>query len=318
VIDPAGNWKQYASDALGNLVTVLEPDPLANPVPGPPGTPPAYPVTAAPTGMLLTSYTYDQVNHLTQVAMPRNTANGMKTQTRTFVYDSTTQRLTSATNPENGTVSYTYNADGTLATKTDASGFTESYTYDAYQRLTAIPDRQQTFTYDTCPTTNATGCVNAPGQMVQATFGSNIGPNWLNFAYNCAYTPAGKVSSKTLAVQSANHFTYSFQYASGAVAASYAYDSQGALTQMSYTPACIQKYFKKFLASRGGQTCSNPMIIGPPNNTDWSSLSGQRNDAFYDLDLWMNSAGVPNNQMPSASSSTTPTPSVTHTIHYWL
>jgi hypothetical protein len=26
--------------------------------------------------MLLTSYTYDQVNHLTQVAMPRNTANG--------------------------------------------------------------------------------------------------------------------------------------------------------------------------------------------------------------------------------------------------
>jgi RHS repeat-associated protein len=49
-------------------------------------TPPAYPVTAAPTGMLLTSYTYDHVNHLTQVAMPRNTSNGMKTQTRTFVY----------------------------------------------------------------------------------------------------------------------------------------------------------------------------------------------------------------------------------------
>jgi hypothetical protein len=30
ITDPAGNWKQYASDALGNLVTVLEPDP-ANP-----------------------------------------------------------------------------------------------------------------------------------------------------------------------------------------------------------------------------------------------------------------------------------------------
>ena len=139
--------------------------------------------------------------------------------------------------PENGTLSYTYNADGTLATKHDANGNTETYTYDTLGRLTGIPDRQQTFTYDTCPTTNATGCVNAPGQMVQAAFGSNIGPNWLNFAYNYAYTPAGKVSSKTLAVQSANHFTWSFQYASGAVAASYAYDSQGALTQMSYTPA---------------------------------------------------------------------------------
>ena len=56
-----------------------------------PATPPAYPVAAAPAGMLLTSYTYDQVNHLTQVAMPRNTSNGLKTQTRTFVYDPTTQ-----------------------------------------------------------------------------------------------------------------------------------------------------------------------------------------------------------------------------------
>jgi len=49
-----------------------------------------------------------------------------------------------------GTTSYTYNADGTLASKTDANGNTETYTYDAYQRLTVFPDRQQTFTYDTC------------------------------------------------------------------------------------------------------------------------------------------------------------------------
>ena len=76
--------------------------------------------------------------------MPRNTTNGMKTQTRTFVYAPTTYStvtlpalwITSATNPENGTVSYTYNADGTLASKTDANGNTETYTYDAYQRLT--------------------------------------------------------------------------------------------------------------------------------------------------------------------------------------
>jgi uncharacterized protein RhaS with RHS repeats len=89
ITDPAGNWKQYASDAFGNLVTVLEPDPTANPVPGPP-TPSAYPVTTAPTGMLLTTYTYDQLNHLTEAAIPRNTSSGMVTQTRTFVYASTT------------------------------------------------------------------------------------------------------------------------------------------------------------------------------------------------------------------------------------
>jgi RHS repeat-associated protein len=196
-------------------------------------------VTAAPTGMLLTSYTYDQLNHLTQVAMPRNTAYGMKTQTRTFVFDPTTQRLTSATNPENGTVSYTYNADGTLASKKDANGNTETYTYDAYQRLTGIPDRGQTFTYDTCPA-NAVGCASASGQLVQATFGNatdSVGPNDLGFEYNYAYTPAGKVSSKTLEVQSYNHLLTNGTYAYGALTASYTYDGQGALTSLVY-PQC--------------------------------------------------------------------------------
>ncbi len=32
---------QHAYDAFGNLRTVLEPDPTANPVPGPPNPPPA-------------------------------------------------------------------------------------------------------------------------------------------------------------------------------------------------------------------------------------------------------------------------------------
>jgi len=243
VIDPARKWKQYASDALGNLVTVLEPDPLANPVPGPPATPPAYPVTTAPTGTLLTSYTYDQVNHLTQVAMPRNTANDMKTQTRTFVYDPTTLRLISATNPENGAVSYTYNADGTLATKHDANGNTLTYTYDTYGRLTSSPTGS--FTYDTCPATLATGCVDAPGQMVQAVivpavFGQGMGPEKLSFLYNYAYTPAGKVAAKTLVMQANDGLhlcclPWMNFYDSASLTVNYTYDSQGALTSMGHT-----------------------------------------------------------------------------------
>lgn len=67
-VDPAGKWTQYANDALGNLVTVLEPDPTATPVPGPPAIPPAYPVTEAPTGLLLTGYIY----HQTRVHRTRN------------------------------------------------------------------------------------------------------------------------------------------------------------------------------------------------------------------------------------------------------
>src|ERR1019366_216858 len=91
VTDPAGKWKQMTTDAVGNLVTVVEPDP-ANP----------------PNGTLTTSYTYDWMNHVTQVSMPRGASPNTTTQTRTFVYN-TVGQLTSTTNPENGTVAYKYN-----------------------------------------------------------------------------------------------------------------------------------------------------------------------------------------------------------------
>jgi YD repeat-containing protein len=79
-----------------------------------------YPLTAAPSGSNtpFTGYIYDQLNHLTTVNMPRSTG----TQTRTFVYNPTTQLLSPVTNPENGNVSYAYNADSTLSTKTYNNG----------------------------------------------------------------------------------------------------------------------------------------------------------------------------------------------------
>ena len=83
VNDPAGNWKVFNMDALGNLAVVGEPDPTL--------------------GNVLTFYTYDVLNHLTSVYMPRGTT----TQYRTFNYTSGTTVgafLLSATNPENGTI----------------------------------------------------------------------------------------------------------------------------------------------------------------------------------------------------------------------
>jgi uncharacterized protein RhaS with RHS repeats len=91
VTDPAGKWKIFTTDAFGNLVSVQEPDPTLNTT-------------------VTTSYTYDILNHLTGVSMPRG-ASG--TQTRTFNYNcgaTVTGFLQSATNPENGTVTYTYNS----------------------------------------------------------------------------------------------------------------------------------------------------------------------------------------------------------------
>ena len=58
-------------------------------------------------GNLITSYQYDLYDNLVQVTMPRAAG----TQTRSFTYNG--KFLISATNPENGTVTYVYNGDQT-------------------------------------------------------------------------------------------------------------------------------------------------------------------------------------------------------------
>lgn len=115
VTDPAGKWKTYTTDALGNLTKVTKPNPAGG-------------------ADLDTNYTYNLFNRLAQTSMTRSST----TQTRTFTYDNTTQRLTSVAHPESGSVTYTYNADGTVATKVDAKNQKIAYTYDSYKRVTQI------------------------------------------------------------------------------------------------------------------------------------------------------------------------------------
>ena len=66
------------------------------------------------------------LNQLVQVSMPQS--NG--TQTRTFTYSGTD--MVSATNPENGTVTYTYDASHRVTQRTDNMGQQTRYSYDAY------------------------------------------------------------------------------------------------------------------------------------------------------------------------------------------
>src|SRR5258708_29767577 len=112
-------------DAVGNITNVVEQDASQTNT----------------SAQATTTYTYDALDHLIGVTMPRQTPGGTVTQTRTFNYNSgstITAYLQSATNPENGTVSFTYNADGTMSTKTDAKYQQLSYTYDALGRVTQV------------------------------------------------------------------------------------------------------------------------------------------------------------------------------------
>jgi YD repeat-containing protein len=111
-----------------------------------------------PGGTLTTTYTYDWMNHLNTVNMTRAGV----TQTRTFNY-SDAGLLTSTTNPENGTVTYTYSADNTLQDKHDAKGQDTVYNYDSQKRVTMVQKypsgvssaentcERISYTYDTNP-----------------------------------------------------------------------------------------------------------------------------------------------------------------------
>jgi YD repeat-containing protein len=110
VTDAAGKWKIQQTDAMGQLARVIEPNPAGG-------------------ADWITNYTYDALGHLTGVSMPRSNGTGSYTQTRSFVY--TGNDLTSATNPENGTVTYQYDGSHRVTKRTDAKGQEARYTYDA-------------------------------------------------------------------------------------------------------------------------------------------------------------------------------------------
>src|SRR5580658_6278340 len=130
-------------------------------------------------GTVSTNYTYDMLNHLIQVSMPR----GSNTQTRTFNYITGSTvgiNLLSATNPENGTVSYAYNSDNTLHTKTDAKGQVFTYSYDSYKRLTQVEVGStvlRTFMYDT--------------NTLDGTFSGSYTQGRLVAVQNQVFTPQG-------------------------------------------------------------------------------------------------------------------------------
>lgn len=107
VTEQAGKQRLRVSDALGRLMKVYE-------------------APNAADYNYLTTYSYDALGNLTQVAQDA--------QTRTFGYSSLS-RLTSVVNPESGRVTYEYDAAGNLKKKVDARHIRAEYDYDALNRV---------------------------------------------------------------------------------------------------------------------------------------------------------------------------------------
>jgi RHS repeat-associated protein len=156
VKDQAGKSRKSVSDGLGRLTQVFEDPAVLN---------------------YETDYTYDALDNLLTVNQKGNDPNSANWRTRTFTYNSLSQLLT-ATNPESGTMTYTYTNDGTLATKiapapnqTGSATVTATYAYDQLHRLT-----QKSFS-DTTPTVKYGYDAVAPAgcTLPTLTIGNGIG-----------------------------------------------------------------------------------------------------------------------------------------------
>jgi RHS repeat-associated protein len=201
--DEDGHHWQRSYDSGGRLTGVMEP--LSTNVPG-----------------IETDYTYDALDDLLNVT--QNSSGGESPHVRSFTYDGL-GRLTSANNPETGSVCYGtvtsgkcsnngYDANGNLVNKTDAIGNQTTQTFDALNRLTSqvysTGDPTKTFIYDQAGTNtigrltyesstaagarlsvhaitayDPMGRITAEAECTITTCGSGSAPN---FPYNLAYT----------------------------------------------------------------------------------------------------------------------------------
>lgn len=224
VTDEAGKQRQNKTDALGRLIAVWEPDAIGN-------------------FNYETDYQYDTLDNLIRVDQKGGDSNPANWRTRTFTYDSLS-RLTTATNPESGTITYVYDDAGNLTSKTSpapnqtgGATVTMSYTYDALNRLTGKTSSDNShgayFVYDQTPlwgvdvqnpigrlvgqyavvagVDRSVGSVLSYDMMGRPNYENHFNghvPTWLNEIFNYTYNLDG--SLKTIQYPTGRTVTYSY------------------------------------------------------------------------------------------------------------
>jgi len=142
VTDPKGATNAYEYDALGNLVKETNPlnkENIYN-----------YDIigrvtsTQTPNGVV-TTFTYDNLDRVTKISQTK----GAVENNTSYTYDEVGNVLT--VTDAQGTITYTYNINDQVATRTDTFGNTVKYEYDKARRLKKLiyPDgKAVVYTYD--------------------------------------------------------------------------------------------------------------------------------------------------------------------------
>jgi RHS repeat-associated protein len=225
VTDPAGKWKTSTVDAYGNVIQVTEPNPAG--------------------GTFTTNYTYtpgEPAHRRVDDPWQRHPDPHLP------LHGSD---LTSATNPENGTVTYTYDNSHHVTSRTDALGNQTQYTYDSYGRLTEVqyypgfgyyqgiedPSQRVTYYYDgnfqhayPCLALTAPSNQYSTGRLSAVVFGGGIADAYKDsYCYQYAYTQPGRVATQQMMVAAPNTYYNRVNFA-----ASYQWDDEGRMTSLQY------------------------------------------------------------------------------------
>jgi RHS repeat-associated protein len=184
---------------------------------------------------LVTLYQYDALGNLLRVDQ-KGTAPGDSTQwrTRTFTYDSLSHLLT-ATNPESGTISYVYDADGSLLQKTSPASNqtgtatqTVSFCYDEQHRVKA-----KGYGAQSCPLASPVvsyvydSGANAKGKLVSLTDQAGTA--------SYTYDTLGRLSAETRSLIGAGGSAISKNL-------SYEYNLDGSLKTLHYPSGAAVTY----------------------------------------------------------------------------
>jgi RHS repeat-associated protein len=179
---------------------------------------------------LATLYQYDALGNLLRVDQ-KGTAPTDSTQwrTRTFTYDSLSRLLT-ATNPESGTISYAYDADGNLLQKTSPAANqtgtatqTVSYCYDALHRVTS-----KGYGAQSCPLSSPVvsyaydSGANAKGKLVSLTDQAGTA--------SYAYDTLGRLNTETRSIAGVSKST------------GYTYNLDGSVKTLTYPSGRVVTY----------------------------------------------------------------------------
>lgn len=187
--DENGSKWQRTSDALGDLVSVLEPD------------------GSSTSPSMETDYTYDGLGNLWSATQYGGAKGTSGARSRAFTYNGVSQLLT-ASNPETGTMCYGtlsgstctpgYDAAGNLVSRTDARGITIGYSYDAINRLIgkSYSDGTPTSCYQYSAASVPYGVGKMTSEWTQPATGCSASGAFLTKRSIAAYDAMGRVLSE--------------------------------------------------------------------------------------------------------------------------